>query len=69
MTGEDITLALIECGDWIGIDGRWCLVVDCASMNGWVSIATAHGHPSIDAAYWDVRIHLARMIDDEDVAQ
>lgn len=63
ISGEDVTLGLVESGDWIGIDGRWCLVVACSSVNGWVSTETAFGHPFIPAAFSDVRIHLARDID------
>ena len=70
MTGEDVTLSLVASGDWLGIDGRWCLVVECTSVNGWVSVQTAHGHSSIrGAGYMDVRVHLARDIDLEGVEE
>ena len=68
MTGGDVTLGLVATGDWLGIDGRWCLVIGRTSVNGWVTVQTAHGHPSIrGAGYMDVRVHLARDIDLEGV--
>ena len=67
ITGEDVTLGLIKSGDWLGIDGRWCLVVGCTSVNGWVTVETAYGYPSISAAFMDARVHLARDVDLEGV--
>lgn len=67
MAGEDITMGLLNSGDRIGIDGRWCPVVGCTSVNGWVTVETAFGYPSL-TAFMDVRIHLARVIDAEGMA-
>lgn len=67
MTGEDIAMGLLNSGDAIGIDGRWCPVVGCTSINGWVTVETAYGYPGV-TAFMDVRIHLARVIDAEGVA-
>lgn len=63
MTGQGTNMASIDSGDLLGIDGRWCPVVGCVSVNGHVSVETAFGYPGI-TAYWDVPIHLARRIDD-----
>ena len=68
MTGEDMTLGLIKRGDFLGIDGRWCRVMVCTELNGWVSVETPAGYPNIAAAFMDVRVHLARAIDVEGVA-
>ena len=68
MTGEDMTIGLIKRGDFLGIDGRWCRVVLCTALNGWVSVETPAGYPCIKAAFLDVRVHLARVIDVEGVA-
>jgi len=68
LIGDDVTIGLLLTGDWLGIDGRWCLVVGCTSVNGWVSVDTAHGHPSLPGAvYLDASVHLARNIDLEGV--
>lgn len=67
MTGDDVILSLVNRGDVIGIDGRWCPVVGCMSVNGWVSVETAYGYPGV-TAYMDARVHLARVIDVEGVA-
>jgi len=68
LIGDDVTIGLLVSGDWLGIDGRWCLVVGCTSVNSWVSVDTAYGHPSLPgAAYMDVGVHLARDIDLEGV--
>lgn len=68
LIGDDVTIGLLLTGDWLGIDGRWCLVVGCTSVNGWVSVDTAHGHPSLPGAvYRDASVHLARNIDLEGV--
>jgi hypothetical protein len=63
MTGEDMTLGRINRGDYLGINGRWCRVMVCTALNGWVSVETPAGYPSIAAAFRDVPIHLARQID------
>ncbi|NUR27576.1 MAG: hypothetical protein HOV83_17335 [Catenulispora sp.] len=63
MTGQGTNMASIDSGDLLGIDGRWCPVVGCVSVNGHVSVETAYGYPRI-TAYWDLPIHLARKIDD-----
>ncbi|WP_194925599.1 hypothetical protein [Catenulispora pinisilvae] len=67
MTGEDVTMSLLNSGDAIGIDGRWCPVVGCTSINGWVTVETAYGYPVV-TAFMDARVHLARVIDAEGVA-
>ena len=68
MTSEDMTLGLIKRGDLLGIDGRWCRVMVCTALNGWVTVETPAGYPRIAAAFMDAPIHLARMIDVEGVA-
>ena len=68
MTGADMTLGQINRGDFIGIDGRWCRVMVCTALNGWVSVDTPAGYPRIAAAFMNVPVHLARKIDVEGVA-
>jgi hypothetical protein len=63
MTGDGTNMGSINSGDVMGIDGRWCPIVGCVSVNGHVSVETAFGYPAI-TAYWDLPIHLARRIDD-----
>lgn len=63
MTGDGTNMGSIESGDVMGIDGRWCLVLGCVSLNGHVSVETPFGYPEI-TAHWDVSIHLARRIED-----
>lgn len=67
LTGEDVTLGMLARGDWLGVDGRWSLVERCNSVNGWVTVQTAIGHPSIPAAHEDAPVYLARDIDREGV--
>lgn len=67
LDGGDITVGLLNSGDAIGIDGRWCPVVGCTSVNGWVTVETAYGYPGV-TAFMDVPIHLARVIDVAGVA-
>ncbi|MBS2554378.1 hypothetical protein KGQ19_46735 [Catenulispora sp. NL8] len=66
LTGEDTTMGLLNSGDAIGIDGRWCPVMRCTSVNGWVTVDTAYGYPVV-TAFMDARIHLARVINAEGV--
>lgn len=64
MTGADVTIGLLNSGDATGIDGRWCPVQGCTSINGWVTVETAHGYPGV-TAYMDAPVHLARVINAE----
>ncbi len=50
-------------GDAIGIDGRWCNVERCTSVNEWVSVKTADYCPNAEG-FSDVPIFLARRIED-----
>ena len=68
ISGEGVTLGLLNSGDAIGIDGRWCPVKGCTSINGWVTVDTAFGYPVV-MAYTDVQVHLARVIDAEEVTR
>jgi hypothetical protein len=63
MTGDGTNMGSVDSGDVMAIDGRWCPVVGCVSLNGHVSVETPFGYPGI-TAYWDLPIHLARKIDD-----
>ncbi|WP_194893485.1 hypothetical protein [Catenulispora pinisilvae] len=67
MSGEDVTIGLLNSGDAIGIDGRWCPVVGCTSVNGWVTVETAFGYPVV-TAFMDAPILLARVVDATEVA-
>lgn len=67
LDGEDITISVLNRGDALGIDGRWCPVVSCTSVNGWVSVETPEGYPALSAAFMDVHVYLARVIDVEGV--
>lgn len=67
ITGEGVTMGLLNSGDALGIDGRWCPVVGCTEVNGWVTVETAYGYPTV-TAFRDASIHLARVIDVAEVA-
>lgn len=67
MAGDDIVIGLLNSGDAIGIDGRWCPVVGCSMINSWVTVETAYGYPAV-TAFENAPVHLARVIDAEGVA-
>lgn len=62
MTGDDVTLGLLNSGDALGIDGRWCPVQGCTQVDDWVTVDTAFGYPTVEA-FNNVPVHLARVID------
>lgn len=67
MTGEGVTLELLNSGDALGIDGRWCPVVGCTLVNSLVAVDTAYGYPAIKAPR-TASVHLARVIDEPEPA-
>ena len=67
ITADDLPIGSIKTGDQIGIDGRWSRVTSCAALNGWVSVTTPLGFPSVTSAFQDAPVHLARVVDLEGI--
>ncbi|WP_194907535.1 hypothetical protein [Catenulispora rubra] len=67
ITADDLPIGSIKTGDQIGIDGRWSRVTSCHALNGWVTVTTPLGFPSVTSAFRDAPVHLARVVDLEGI--